>query len=164
MTRVPFGAKSSLFSLAATLRHHLPTTGNYPETRRTVEASLYVVNLITETVSEGEGEQFYRQTLHVLKRAGMNIQKWNSNSTKLQKLFDNEGTESVHLAFSLWPALELLDENRDMQRFGLQASARICDPFMHLAVVTRASRLIVQFLWKLGVDWDAPLPEGFQSI
>ncbi|XP_070380720.1 uncharacterized protein [Dermacentor albipictus] len=92
MTRVPFGVTSSPFLLAATVRHHLSTTGDYPQIRKTIGESLYVDDLITGANTVEEATDFYRGALDVMNRASMTLRKWNSNSKKLQQLFNDEGS------------------------------------------------------------------------
>ncbi|XP_077546213.1 uncharacterized protein LOC144158900 [Haemaphysalis longicornis] len=152
MTRVPFGATSSPFILAATLRHHLSKADSHPETTKKIAESLYVDDLITGTESEQEAEDFYRQALEVMNLASMTLRKWSTNSKTLQRLLDNDRTgcgesqvecpmascsrvlglvwnkEQDCLALSLNALLDFLDQNSNTKRFILRASARIYDP------------------------------------
>ncbi|XP_070384802.1 uncharacterized protein [Dermacentor albipictus] len=129
-----------------TVRHHLSTTGDYPEIRKSISESLYVDDLITGANTVEEATDFYRGALDVMNRASMTLRKWNSNSKKLQQLFNDEGTgcalgyvecptsvsrvlgfvwdkDRDHLAFSMEAILDFLDRNSNTKRFVLQASA-----------------------------------------
>ncbi|XP_075559900.1 uncharacterized protein LOC142591457 [Dermacentor variabilis] len=187
MTRVPFGVTSSPFLLAATVRHHLSTTEGYPEIRKTISESLYVDDLITGANTVEEATDLYRGALDVMNRASMTLRKWNSNSKKLQQLFNDEGTgcalgyvecpttsvsrvlglvwdkDRDHLAFSMEAILDFLDRNSITKRFILQASARIYDPLGLISPVTVTTKLMFQTLWELGIEWDAPLPEEVKA-
>lgn len=188
MTRVPFGVTSSPFLLAATIRHHLGMMDNCSGTARTLADSFYVDDLISGADTEEAAEEFYREALGIMKGASMSLRKWNSNSKRLQEIFQNEGTgcptntvqcptsgttrvlglvwdkEKDHLAFSIEPILDFLDRNCNTKRFILQASARIFDPLGLLSPVTVTAKLMFQELWELGVGWDAPLPEEVQAV
>ncbi|XP_037515449.1 uncharacterized protein LOC119391870 [Rhipicephalus sanguineus] len=91
MTRVPFGVTSSPFLLAATVRHHLSTTAGDSRNTKTISQSLYVDDLITGAETEEDAVGFYRGARDVMNRASMTLRKWNSNSKKLQQLFNDEG-------------------------------------------------------------------------
>ncbi|XP_075559904.1 uncharacterized protein LOC142591463 [Dermacentor variabilis] len=182
-SRVLFGVTSSPFLLAAIVRHHLSTTGDYPETRKTISESLYVDDLVTGVNTVEEATDFYRGALDVMNRASMTLRKWNSNSKKLQQLFDDEGTgcalgyvecpttsvsqvlglvwhkDRDHLAF----CMDFLDRNSNTKRFILQASACIYDPLGLISPVTVTTNLMFQTLWELGIEWDAPLPEEVKA-
>ncbi|XP_075531538.1 uncharacterized protein LOC142564428 [Dermacentor variabilis] len=170
-----------------TVRHHLSTTEGYPEIRKTISESLYVDDLITGANTVEEATDLYRGALDVMNRASMTLRKWNSNSKKLQQLFNDEGTgcalgyvecpttsvsrvlglvwdkDRDHLAFSMEAILDFLDRNSNTKRFILQASARIYDPLSLISPVTVTTKLMFQTLWELGIEWDAPLPEEVKA-
>lgn len=183
MTRVPFGATSSPFMLAATIKHHLSNVSeDLSETARVLDDCLYVDDLIAGTATLETATNFYIETQQILSSAGMKMRKWSSNSELLQQRFDEDGVgnlscdtstprsgvtrvlglkwnrEKDELKYSLESTLELLTINRDTKRFVLQASARIFDPLGLLSPVTITAKMLFQELWALGLDWDTPLP------
>lgn len=122
-----------------------------------------------------------------MNRASMTLRKWNSNSKKLQQLFNDEGTgcalgyvecptasvsrvlglvwdkDSDHLAFFMEAILDFLSRNNNSKRFILQASARIYDPLGLISPVTVTTKLMFQTLWELRIEWNAPLPEEVKA-
>lgn len=183
MTRVPFGATSSPFMLAATIKHHLTRVSEgLTDTAKVLEECLYVDDLITGADTEERAASLYKEARLILDSAGMKLRKWSTNSDLLLQQFNRDGLgnpsretsttttavtrvlglewdrESDELKYSLGAVLELLTTNRNTKRFVLQASARIFDPLGLLGPVTITVKMLLQELWTLGLDWDSPLP------
>ncbi|XP_042913618.1 uncharacterized protein, partial [Parasteatoda tepidariorum] len=101
MTRVMFGATSSPFLLAATMRHHLKKFQNiYPMTTKLLNSCMYVDDLVYSTNSVEEASQVQEEATLIFKQASMNLVKWKSNSRILNnKIYGSEvqadGSEEV---------------------------------------------------------------------
>ncbi|XP_064468683.1 uncharacterized protein LOC135382942 [Ornithodoros turicata] len=72
MTRVPFGAASSPFLLAATLRHHFDSVQHkYPAATERLRHAFYVDDLIVGATSEEDALQIYREAVTMLLEASV---------------------------------------------------------------------------------------------
>ncbi|KAL3182552.1 hypothetical protein MRX96_007226 [Rhipicephalus microplus] len=88
MTRVPFGASSTPFSLAATFRHLLAICRErYPETVALLETAFYVDDLIVGLPSVDEAATVYSEARKIFLEASMELRKRSSNSHTLRKIF-----------------------------------------------------------------------------
>ncbi|XP_077548213.1 uncharacterized protein LOC144161022 [Haemaphysalis longicornis] len=80
MTRVPFGATSSPFLLAATLKHHFRSVENrLPVTARLLQDSMYMDDLLIGADTTENAIHMHREILEIFREASMNIRKWASN-------------------------------------------------------------------------------------
>ena len=85
-TRFVFGLHSSPAILGAVLSHHLEMhKTEEPELVALIESSLYVDDLICGAEDEAQAFKCYSKSKNILAKAGMNLGKWNSNSTELMK-------------------------------------------------------------------------------
>lgn len=177
MTRVPFGASSSPFLLAATLRYHLESMKNhYPSVVSELQNSFYVDDLVAGAASETEALHIYRDATSILAKAGMKLCKWSSNSSRLQSLFLQDGvsydnatteTDTIKVLGLEWDrtADEVListngasfPPHRATKRTLLQAFSRIFDPLGYLAPFVIRARLLFQTLWIINHAWDKVL-------
>ncbi|XP_064469857.1 uncharacterized protein LOC135384591 [Ornithodoros turicata] len=179
MTRVPFGAASSPFLLAATLQHHFRSVSHrYPATAARLSTSCYVDDLVVGCRDVAEAQTFYKDTRAILQEAGMDIRKWASNSPVLQEKYLNDGIAYDNVS-ELGSVLRVLDVPWDRQFDGIwvparsvQASAkdapstkrgvlqvfsRLYDPWGFLFPFAITARLLFQTLWKEKWPWDSPL-------
>ena len=61
-----------------------------------IEKSLYVDDLNTGVKNDQEGFKFYKESKEIFLKAGLNLRKWITNSTKLQEMINrNEKTLNV---------------------------------------------------------------------
>ncbi|XP_037521503.1 uncharacterized protein LOC119398758 [Rhipicephalus sanguineus] len=88
MTRVPFGAASSPFLLAATLRHHLSSCRqNYPTTVSLLEQAFYADDLLVGLPTAQEALKVYEETRQIFREASMELRKWASNCDSMKERF-----------------------------------------------------------------------------
>lgn len=88
MTRVPLGASSSPFLLAATLHHHLETwKDRYTEISARLQQSFYVDDFVIGASSEKEALELYEAAITVISDSSMEFWKWCSNSSILNDRF-----------------------------------------------------------------------------
>ncbi|XP_064461559.1 uncharacterized protein LOC135371435 [Ornithodoros turicata] len=179
MTRVPFGASSSPFLLAATLHHHFEAVSDkYPATAARLRRSFYVDDLVIGCESVSEAVNLYSEIRKVLRDAGMEIRKWASNSSNLQHIFLKDGIAYDDVGCTD-PVLRVLgvswDRHSDTisartdtvhhfatisqptKRTLLQAFSRLYDSFGLLLPFTVTARLLFQMLWKERLAWDVPM-------
>ncbi|XP_064462022.1 uncharacterized protein LOC135372307 [Ornithodoros turicata] len=166
MTRVPFGATSSPFLLAATLQHHLASVASrYPMTVPRLCTGFYVDDLVVGCTSEPDALQVYGDTIDILQEAGMDIRKWTSNSSALRERFlsdevsyDNasDGNAMIKvlgllwdrdtdsLTFSVKRALTLSASHPPTKRTVLKTFSLIYDPLGYLAPFIVTVKLLFQ--------------------
>ena len=80
-TRLVFGLRSSPAVLGAVISHHLEFyKDKYPDLVQLMENCLYVDDLVTGTNDIEHAFDLYKKAKHIMKEAGLNLRKWNSNS------------------------------------------------------------------------------------
>ncbi|XP_064479096.1 uncharacterized protein LOC135392310 [Ornithodoros turicata] len=175
MTRVPFGATSSTFLLAATIHHHLQhQVATYPWTTSRLKARFYVDDLVTGAEDTQEVMKLFRETLQIFETASMPVRKWLTNSPTLQQEFERSGYTRVStvsakvlgitwhtgrddLTCSLTSISEFLKSSQCTKRHVLRSVSRLFDPFGFLAPFTITPKILFQSLWEEKTPWDATL-------
>ena len=83
-TRLVFGLRSSPAVLGAVISHHLKSYKTlYPTAKREIEDCFYVDDLITGASTVEQGFELYQMAKHIMMEVGLNLCKWNSNSSLL---------------------------------------------------------------------------------
>ena len=98
-TRLVFGLRPSPAILGSVLAHHINRyCSQYPEAVKKLRDCFYVDDLITGAPDVNTALEFCVQSKLILKEAGMNLRKWNSNSpdllVKLQLAMESEQSAS----------------------------------------------------------------------
>ncbi|XP_037526248.1 uncharacterized protein LOC119403379 [Rhipicephalus sanguineus] len=185
MTRVPFGAASSPFLLAATIRHHLASCREkFPVTVSLLEKAFYVDDLILGVSTAEQAMTVYQETRAIFADACMELRKWASNSDLLKQQFiqDNVAIETEagddHLvkvlglpwerkgdtiALTVRNAASFAANRPATKRTILQTVASVYDPLGYLSPFTVKGKLIFQDLWKRKHSWDDTLPDEVQA-
>ncbi|XP_064475627.1 uncharacterized protein LOC135389519 [Ornithodoros turicata] len=184
MTRVPFGAKSSPFLLAATIRHHLKSAETlYPQTAPLLSNHFYVDDLVVGVDTVQEALTLYRESQAIFRDAGMKLVKWTTNRSELQGTFEDDGTASPsatsqrkvlrlgwdistdEIRYSLNSITEFLESNLNtgIKRYVLQAVARIYDPFGYVTPYVVTAKILLQRIWLAKLNWDDRLPEDLKN-
>ena len=171
---VLFGSVSSPFMLNAALHCHLQ---KYPSPVATdIERNLYVDNIISGCNTEQDTVDFYYKSRSTLSQAKFNLRSWASNSKQVQMLAkkhnvaDNNDTTKVlglvwHIpSDTLSLTSKIITGNYPItKREILQSSSSIFDPLGFITSVTIQTKILLQELWKMKVDWDEPLEESLQQ-
>ena len=166
---VLFGATSSPFILNAVLRHHLEQYQT--KVADDIKHNLYVDNIISGCSSEEAATQHYQQARQIMKEAKFNLRSWASNSSVLNSLATQDATadtnNTVNILGIQWKTqndlLHLTPTNPTgvsklvTKREVLQQSCKTFDPIGFATPVTIRVKILIQTLWKKGVDWDEPL-------
>jgi len=85
-TRLVFGLRPSPAILGAVITHHLSQhRSEYPHLVEQLEKCLYVDDLITGTNDIEQAFELYQISKRIMKGAGLNLRKWNSNCAGLLK-------------------------------------------------------------------------------
>ena len=169
---VLFGAVSSPFILYATLYHHLQQY-NTPLSQD-IQQNLYVDNVISGGKTEAEAVQYYHEARTILSKAGFNLRAWASNSQQLCTIAMQHNTADSNIPTNVlglhWntltdqiflipkrTALSTRNLNLTTKREVLQESSKTFDPIGFTVPVTIRSKLLMQRLWQMHVEWDEPL-------
>ncbi|XP_077536021.1 uncharacterized protein LOC144148344 [Haemaphysalis longicornis] len=180
MTTVPFGATSSPFFLAATLRHHLKECKEqFPDTVAKLVDAFYVDDLVVRIDNAEQAKRIYAETRSILAGAGMELRKWASSLSSLRNqilednvAFETEGGDPCNMKVlgMQWDRSDhsvvlsadniaiFVSKKPVTKRTMLQSFARLYDPLGFLAPFTVRAKIIFQDLWKLQHPWDSPLP------
>ncbi|XP_035224256.1 uncharacterized protein LOC118196880 [Stegodyphus dumicola] len=87
-TRAPFRVTCSPFILAATVKHHIRKYNEHPKVVKILDSSLFVDDLITGSNSDDKAFYLSSTASTIYKEAGMNLQKFNTNSVHLRKMWE----------------------------------------------------------------------------
>ncbi|GFV40931.1 integrase catalytic domain-containing protein [Trichonephila clavipes] len=187
--RVNFGVSSSLFLLAATIRHHIEKYKHeFPDTVELLDRNFYVDDLISGGNEFEEALQTSRRAKHIMEAAGMDLRKWITNDANLMEQWkkENFNVHPVHETVSLgangtkvlglsWNTnedylttdtkslLEFVSLDKNTKRFILQAVGKIFDPLGLISPFTIKMKCLLQDLWKEEIQWDDPLPTHIEK-
>ncbi|XP_064462067.1 uncharacterized protein LOC135372371 [Ornithodoros turicata] len=183
MTRVPFGARSSPFLLAATLRQHLHSAaGSHPETAPLLASNFYVDDLVVGADTVEHAASLYCEAKAILQEGGMKLVKWSTNDSTLQARFEADrvapaksaimkkvlglswDTDSDEVLYSLKSFFEFLEKRSDTKRYVLQAVSRVYDPLGYIAPYVITAKILLQRLWLAKLSWDEKLPEELLHV
>ncbi|XP_053406534.1 uncharacterized protein LOC123530253 [Mercenaria mercenaria] len=168
---VLFGATCSPFMLSATILKHLELN-KHVQAAEVIQRDLYVDNVLSSFESESSACTYFKGARCLMRKAGMNLRSWTSNSEKLRSLaaadgvLDNDviikvlgmqwnpNTDELSFTNRSIPSLDVITK-----RTILKFSSQIYDPLGLLSPVTVRAKILLQELWKSKYDWDIFLPE-----
>ena len=167
---VLFGATCSPFILNATLLKHLQQ--NDSKTSKLLERDLYVDNILTSIQTEEEAVNYFKEARNLMNKAGFNLRSWTSNCQQVRVLAEAENVldteENTKILGMKWNTEtdELSYQKKDQtssqlvtKREILKISSAIYDPLGFLSPITVRAKMLLQELWRRGLDWDIPLEE-----
>ena len=138
-TRLVFGLRSSPAVLGAVISHHLKSyKALHPNTKEQIEDCLYVDDLITGASTVEQGFELYQRAKRIMKEGGLNLRKWNSNSSSLIRRISE--AESAHNTNCMKSVAPLSEEE--------ESYSKSCIGLLHSVNKTEYSKL-------LGVIWDS---------
>lgn len=163
MTRVPFGASSSPFLLAATLRHHFRQVENqYPKIAPRLKDHFYVDDLVIGASNYEEARTLVNDCFHILQDAGMRLTKWTTNSRRLRDSYSEsdplkfDAGEDKKILGLVWntradtlkpPLQHMLNQQEEPKRTKreiLSFASQIYDSFGLLAPFVLPTKLLIQ--------------------
>lgn len=188
---LPFGLKSSPFLAIGVVQHHLKKyESTYPYLINELIKSTYVDDLLTGVETESDALNVYETTSKIMKEAGMDMRKWNSNNEKVKKTFENDGVaaeSNMSIGSDLEDTFKLLgivyspdddkfqfksdkiiekvnkSQQRITKRVILSVSSMLYDPMGWLCPFIINAKLIIQMLWESGVEWDEAVPHEIEN-
>lgn len=178
LTTVTYGMKSSPYLAVRTMIELAEIyKESHPNAARVTLKERYVDDYFTGGDNEQEVLQIYRELSNLLQLGGMELSKWQTNSTVVANLINdnlNTSEERVELKdeFSSVLGLNWLP-SEDCFTFRVKASdevtqtltkrsivakiAQLYDPHGYLAPVVMVGKMFIQRLWKLKISWDEKL-------
>jgi hypothetical protein len=169
----PYHATKALQVLAEENREDLPLASAI------AGQDFYVDDLMSGAPDVQTALKAKDELLELMKRGGLHLRKWSSNSTEVLESLPSElretklplsmdldevvktlglrwnpATDEFSFKVSLSTAPQVLTK-----RILLSEMAKIFDPLGWLAPAVIRAKIIIQKLWKLEMDWDEPLPE-----
>ncbi|XP_064466693.1 uncharacterized protein LOC135377887 [Ornithodoros turicata] len=176
MTRVTFGTAPSTFLLAATLQHHIQLyASEHSRLAKLLENSIYVDDDIFGAANEEEVAEMYAETLQLFGKAFMKLQKWGSNSYAMRTKSEPDavliGNTTKVLGIPWNQEQDTLSLPLDFhctsgeyngmttKREVLRSVAQIYDPLGFILPYTVPGNMLLQEIWKHGLELDAPLPD-----
>ena len=181
MTRVTFGVVSSPFLATQVLRQLANDyEDEFPHAAAIIRSSFYVDDCLTGAGSLQEALELREALNTLLSKAKMTLRKWRSNSQELkqqipEELLEKEPTQLItapkecHRALGIhWntesdtlhvATPELSSDDLPTKRQVLSDVARTFDVLGWFSPVTIQLKILLQDIWRLGLDWDQQLPE-----
>ncbi|XP_028968977.1 LOW QUALITY PROTEIN: uncharacterized protein LOC100908537 [Galendromus occidentalis] len=183
MQRVTWGAASSGFLLAATIRHHLQ--GADPASQD-LSKCLYADDFLQSFEDPQRAIQFTDNIRRTLKSAGMNLAKWKTNSKEVDDHLLSNGVKPDEfdstasgflkvLGISWCPSQDVLLfttpasfdglelESALTKRRVLSLVASIFDPLGWLTPFTLRAKMIIQQLWAIDLKWNDTIPDRIRE-
>ena len=131
-----------------------------------IKHNLYVDNIVSGCSSEEGVTQYYQQARQIMKEAKFNLRSWASNSPMLNLLATQDATADTSTTVNIlgiqWTTqndmLHLAPTNTTnvnnlvTKREFLQQSCKTFDPIGFATPVTIRAKILIQTLWKRGVD------------
>ncbi len=169
----PFHATRVLHKLAEDEERDLPLAS------AVARRDFYVDDVMSGANTESEALEVQSQLLELMKRGGMDLRKWSSNSAALLESLPSELRETqLPLNFDSDEAIKTLGLrwNPATDEFGfkvflppvtvkitkrslLSEMSKVFDPLGWLAPCLIRSKILFQKLWKLDCGWDDALPD-----
>ena len=173
-TRVPFGNKSSMFLLLATIRHHL---SKYPYSHviNELRDNMYIDNWLSGSDEITISCNMTKEAKAVMSQAGMILTQWASNSDKVGKSVTQDLGETyiendcLKVLGLRWVSSEDVFEYEcshfpfDIcltKKVMLGYISRLFDPLGFALPFIMSARIMFQNVWNLKIDWDETIPQS----
>jgi hypothetical protein len=183
MTVHIFGAVSSPTTCIFALRRTAEDFGHlYPNVANKVLSNIYVDNYLDCTETEEEAITLRQDVSALLKLGGFNMVQWLSSSRSVLATVDkNDLSRSLDVDADRLPIERTLGMLWDCQadififktstrtdiktkREVLQEISSIYDPMGFLSPVIMVAKILMQDVWRAGIDWDDALPPNLLAV
>ncbi|GFY41865.1 DUF1758 domain-containing protein [Trichonephila inaurata madagascariensis] len=139
----------------------------------------YVDDLLSGAATEKEAVELVWQLKEMMRKGGINLRKWQSNSEIVikevpenQNLKVVQNDEEIKILGIQWnPKSDFFSSSVTLQeqkcayskREVLSEIARVFDPLGLLSPCVVFMKILLQKLWKLNLEWDEPIPEDLNK-
>ncbi|XP_062557546.1 uncharacterized protein LOC134222411 [Armigeres subalbatus] len=163
--------------------------GKFPAATKVIIKSHYLDDMLASTETEYEAIKLAQEVRHVHAQAGFELRNWISNSPTVINALQDErvderglnlgselATEKVlgmwwctttdTLTFKLSPKHEadlLTGKRKPTKREVLRTLMTIFDPLGLLSNLLIYLKILLQEIWRSGIDWDEEIPEGIDE-
>ncbi len=183
MKRLTFGVKSSPFLATKVIRHLAESSHeSHPQASNAILNSFYVDDLLSGASSISEAKNIQEELCDLLKSAGMNLRKWRSNCLDFRNSIPQELLETADLqlpspldstkalgmhwdvkndAFHI--SVPSVDNQPITKRVVASVSAKVYDVLGLFAPAVIPSKILLQELWQLQLNWDTPIPDHLEK-
>ncbi|CAG9102625.1 unnamed protein product [Plutella xylostella] len=163
----PYLAVKSLQRLADDEKH------KYPLAAEITKSDFYIDDLLTGCDTEEEALTIYNEMNDLMRAGGFDLQKWSSNNENVMKYISENKRADQEVPLKVNSLVKILGVcwNRDTDSFEytlnmleprqpitkrhiLSEVAQLYDPEGWIAPVIVVAKMIIQKLWKTGLDWD----------
>ncbi|XP_018407213.1 PREDICTED: uncharacterized protein LOC108783203 [Cyphomyrmex costatus] len=178
---VTYGTSSASFLTTRCIKHladHHSST--FPIGSACIRRDFYVDDLLTGADTVQEAETLRDETIELLRLGAFELGKWASNTPELLDATLNKNDkpvvidddESAHILGIKWNA------NTDTLHFSydpvmshdaiskpkiLSDVSKLYDPLGLLGPIIVIAKLILQDLWRAGIDWDESVPQNLHA-
>ncbi|XP_018310126.1 uncharacterized protein [Mycetomoellerius zeteki] len=173
LNTVTYGLASAPF-LAIRCLHQLALEcqTNLPKTSETIKRDFYVDNLITGGNDLSQLKILKEDITNVLRSGCFELYKWNSNEKSILAAEEEEATDSVNFDKEVNTLGLIWNTNSDIFQYRINARtqpskltkrvilsivSQIFDSLGLIGPITIQSKLLLQDLWRLKIDWDDPV-------
>ncbi|XP_018400324.1 PREDICTED: uncharacterized protein LOC108777841 [Cyphomyrmex costatus] len=172
LASAPFLVIRCLYQLA------LECQTDLPEVSETIKQDFYVDDLITGGNNLQQLKTLKKDITNVLRSGQFELHKWNSNEKSILSVEEEEATDLVNFDKEvntlglIWRTNSDTFQNRISSRIQpskltkrvlLSINSQIFYPLGLIGPITVRSKLLLQDLWRLKIDWDDPVPIELQS-
>ena len=179
MHRLTFGIASSPYLASQVLKQTaIDHETEFPTAAAIVKSTFYVDDCLTGAKDVPAAIQFQQDLFHLLKKAGMTLCKWRSNSTQVMEYIPEELREKdkelivsdpsdcaktlgIHWHTTedlLFVAIPTLDDKAPTKRSVASSAARLYDVLGWFAPITLYIKTLLQQLWQADIGRDEPIP------
>ena len=175
--RVVFGVTSSPFlANYVNQKNAMMFSKIYPRAVEAIIDSTYMDDTMDSVNSDSEALQLRQELEKIWQEAGMEAQKWHSNSTQFtSRKQEDEPVEITNLEKCLgilWDhqkdilllkAKQVEQSGINTKRKALKQIASIFDPLGLISPITVKAKNLIQEMWLEKIDWDDPLTYNLQN-
>ncbi|XP_045459596.1 uncharacterized protein LOC123670134 [Melitaea cinxia] len=148
----------------------------YPTAAKITKTDYYMDDLLSGCDTEEQATNIYNEMNNLMNSGGFQLQKWSSNSEALLQYIGKNKRDDHELPLKVNSVVKVLglSWNRDTDCFEytvnlpepkqpvtkrhiLSEIAKLYDPLGWIAPVVVIAKIIMQKLWKSGLEWDEPI-------
>ena len=144
-----------------------------------LQSNLYVDDWLTGANTEEEVCSLFLQASNIMCKAGMELTKWNSSLGLVKEtVLDKLGCQHLKETNPKVVGVKWIPSEDCFSFVGiaiplytvvtkwvfLSCIARTYDPLGFITPFVMSAKILFQDVWKLGLDWDDPLPSDLTTV